>query len=697
MSISFKLITNRISFETHVATVRDYLNWYRGADDHERQDGSTWFAEYIISACWHKMERRIGHWAAVGLIQNLSRLADFMLSEQLSRLDLASWTVEDQALATKRHDFRLSLYIRVLEKSDNLERILKLHKYVIPSSSDAIPDHPKGDSTNTIVLPYLQRQCHKDPYNLYNKETAIEFHHLFVATLLYYATSLRELRKALKRNTELNNLVQKLLKLMTLSERNKSKTTSRMQHKAQESDTYKTMPIFEPLGTPEDSEERMKNLDFSAELGLPVFFNGELEQTLRSLDREMPKATEKEGKQKEMPERKSELLAMLKSHLDRLLPSSQDEVILPDAAEEGEQKEKKLKLTKLKSYVDRLLETSSSSKTPSSSPASDVVIPNASNAARAVYFSCRILNAILVSGAFQRHIQLLVSWRLLTIPSDIDQDIYYEFSLEKDIPWQQYRKTGAESDDPDSEDTANNCDKDLEWDQDPFEIKPKEEIALAIQGWMKLFVQHLHAKSILEYFARHGGKEIPIEIKVYGVSPPKSRPLPTWEELEETIRRSLQDKSTEEQHEMIKVFQSHFQTSDSNSDQRESKSDMAMMALTNDENTAATAQTSGDHLSSGKHSIFHVVSGIVAKTVKTNRWYNIHCEVALASLVVASKSSLEPGITDYANEELVVELGVGIPSILQLRQLTHIVRPSEIESRGSGSFETLLSCLLGIF
>jgi hypothetical protein len=548
-----------------------------------------------------------------------------------------------------------------LEKSDNLERILKLHKYDIPSSSDAIPDHPNGDSTNTIVLPYLQRQCHTDPHNLYNKETVVEFHHLLVATLLYYATSLRELRKALKRTTELNNLVDKLLKSMTILER-KSKTTSRMQHKAQELDTYKAMPIFEPLGTPEDSEERREGeqgKDFSA------CFNEKLEMTLRSLDEEMPKATtkwgkqKKGGKQKEMPERKSELLAMLKSHLDRLLASSPDEATLPKAAEEGEQEEKKLKLTKLKSYVDGLL------KTTPSSPASDVVMPDASDAARAVYFSSRILNAILVSRAFQCHIKFLVTWRLLSIPSDMDQELYCDFSLEKDIPWQQCRKTGAESDD--SEDSANNCDKDLEWDQNPFEINSMEEIALAVQGWMKLFVQHLHAKSTLEFFARRGGSEVPIEIKVYGVTPPKNRPLPTWEELEETIKRSLQDKTAEEQHEMIKVFQRHFQTSDSPTNDENS--------LTNDKNTAATTQTSGDGWPplASKHNIFKVFSEILAKTVKTRRWYNVHCEVALASLVVAYQSFPGQRVLDYVDEELVVELGVGIPSILQLRQLTHIV------------------------
>src|SRR5271168_4471578 len=79
MLISLELITNRISFGTHVVTVRDYLNWYRVADNKERQDGSKMFGEYLVSACWRKMERRIGHWASVGLMQQLHNiLLDFL-------------------------------------------------------------------------------------------------------------------------------------------------------------------------------------------------------------------------------------------------------------------------------------------------------------------------------------------------------------------------------------------------------------------------------------------------------------------------------------------------------------------------------------------------------------------------------------------------------------------------------------------
>jgi hypothetical protein len=64
---------------------------------------STFFAEYIISACWHKMERRIGHWAAVGLMYNLCKL---MGESVLSLL-----VVEDEVPVAKQSDVKLSMYL----------------------------------------------------------------------------------------------------------------------------------------------------------------------------------------------------------------------------------------------------------------------------------------------------------------------------------------------------------------------------------------------------------------------------------------------------------------------------------------------------------------------------------------------------------------------------------------------------------
>ena len=73
---------------------------------------------------------------------------------------------------------------------------------------------------------------------------------------------------------------------------------------------------------------------------------------------------------------------------------------------------------------------------------------------------------------------------------------------------------------------------------------------MAIQGWVMLFVQHLHAKSILESFARRRENEARIDFKIYGVRfPEKPLSLPTWEALEEIKKKHpLQNVLSAQQH-----------------------------------------------------------------------------------------------------------------------------------------------------
>ena len=195
MSISLKLITNRTSFGSHVATVQAYLNWYRNNDSDKRKEGTKLFSEYLIFACWHKMERRIGHWAAVGLMHNLCTLSDIALS---------SLAIKDETVT--KSDYKLSLYLRAMEKNDTLEEILRYHPYVIPSDA-IVPDLLKDNSTKTkMILPCLQRICHESPHKLYNKKNAIEFHYFLVAVMLCYARALRKLHVWHKSTEEENML-----------------------------------------------------------------------------------------------------------------------------------------------------------------------------------------------------------------------------------------------------------------------------------------------------------------------------------------------------------------------------------------------------------------------------------------------------------------------------------------------------------
>jgi hypothetical protein len=503
------------------------------------------------------MERRIGHWAAVGLMYNLSEIKDESLS------------FDDEAPDTKQIDFKLSLYLQAMA-GESLVKILKFHPLVIPSDTIL----PEGDSTGTeIVLPCLQRLCQETPHSIYNKETVIEFHHLLVATMLCYARSLRGLRKAHEMQSKQNAM------------NSKGKST-RKETNLRGNDERKSRMARNTRGDELDIEDLMETFDALATR--PAVSEEEEEET--------------KGKEKEEEEETKR---------------KEEEAKRKEEEEEAKRKEEEAKRKE--------------------------------DAARGLFIISRLLNAILVSGAFQRHIRCLVKNKCLSIPMDMHQEHFRKFAETKDIPWQQSRKIQTEMfqslrpEESDSIAESEGTRSSREGDQDPFEINNDEDVIMAIQGWVKLFVQHLHAKSILESFARRGTRDISIDIKVYGVGPSQNPlPLPSWEDLEKIIRSSLQNKKIEEQDNMIEVFRSHFQTSSDN--------------IAKDDN-AAMAHSSR---SSGKNPIFTVISDIITQKAKTRpRYYNIHCEAALAGLVSASMDPAN-ALAPYADNDFIAELLVGL-------------------------------------
>jgi hypothetical protein len=546
-----------------VATVQEYLNWYRANNgDNERREGSAFFSEYLISACWSKMMRRIGHWAAVGLMYNLKMA-------RVSDLPFQSLIIDDEAPGS---DFRLSMYLRVIERNNSLEKILSYHKYNIPSDATL----PK-DTTVKIVLPCLQRLCHEKAHNLYNKDTVAEFHHLLVANMLCYASALRDLCKA-----------------------------------------------FEKLKTEDANNSKKKKMKAD-----PNKKRGGKEENLKAAKKNEHKLKESET-----------------DYVDFTIEALEG---LATRAAVMEEKQATTKLDQESSKQHKEATSDNANTTPLSS---DIEIKRA---AHGVLFTSRLLKAILASSAFRRHIKLLVA-NFKLIPSARSETIFYRFAHDNDIPWQQSRSTRTQLDQTltfkksDGSDNAESDDSDtinLERDQDPFSINDEEDITMAILGWMKIFVQHLHAKNTLESFAKRGN--IPIEIKVYGVSQPASESLllPTWETLEKIMRSSLQDSSEpdEEQNKIINTFLSYFKTSDD----------------ANDDDTAR-AKTGGN-ASPSKNRIFNVIGDIIAqKTTKRFAYYNIHCETALAGL--AAVSNFPEKLAAYVNKEFASELNVGfVPSI----------------------------------
>ncbi|KAM6502323.1 hypothetical protein JOM56_002300 [Amanita muscaria] len=63
-----------------------YLNRFKEQSYYNRSllSLSPQFSEYIVSACWQKMEQWIGHWSAVGLLHQLSKISEHFLRSQVN-------------------------------------------------------------------------------------------------------------------------------------------------------------------------------------------------------------------------------------------------------------------------------------------------------------------------------------------------------------------------------------------------------------------------------------------------------------------------------------------------------------------------------------------------------------------------------------------------------------------------------------
>ncbi|KAM6490168.1 hypothetical protein JOM56_014360 [Amanita muscaria] len=134
------------------------------------------FSEYLVAACWRKMHRRIRNWAAVGLVHDLSKISDEMLSRVLNMITYSS-----------QPDVKLAH--QLLSQDEGLSIIMKC--YPIDSPSDTGPNPPHGG---------LQRlwQSALNGTILYTRDTALEFHHFVVATLITYTRALKCLHDAEK-------------------------------------------------------------------------------------------------------------------------------------------------------------------------------------------------------------------------------------------------------------------------------------------------------------------------------------------------------------------------------------------------------------------------------------------------------------------------------------------------------------------
>ena len=203
------VISRKLSLGDHAATITQYLNWYRNASSQdERSHGSTHFAEYLVAACSGKMERRISHWAAIGLLYNmadveLGKLAEVVSSSQLN----------------DNQDTKLARELRALQSHNMLAEFMENDPYS-PKSEDAATNSPAGAEE---ILPSLLAACNSNlAPTLYTAATCVEFHRFFVTILITYGASLASMNASLKKIQEKASAEKKIAKERKLAAKRKA-------------------------------------------------------------------------------------------------------------------------------------------------------------------------------------------------------------------------------------------------------------------------------------------------------------------------------------------------------------------------------------------------------------------------------------------------------------------------------------------
>jgi hypothetical protein len=149
----------------HANVVSSYLNVYRTSlQRHPFSDG---FFLYLVARCWRKMYKRACHWSVMSFIEGISDIKEDTWNNVPSGIFQSG--VVDKALA------------RMLATVNH-------------ANFDKILSHlPLSIGTRTIDA--LLSRCKNIDGVLYDQETFLEFHSLFVATFVAYAEALTNLRR----------------------------------------------------------------------------------------------------------------------------------------------------------------------------------------------------------------------------------------------------------------------------------------------------------------------------------------------------------------------------------------------------------------------------------------------------------------------------------------------------------------------
>ena len=187
--------------ENHIATITEFINCYRVANEKERNKHFWRFSAYVILASWEKMYRRIMNWTSKGFFFRLKNVLAFDIKNQVRK--------HYQAPMPKNPD-------------DNPYKTLHKVMVFLTTSEDNLASLESVMSqlqhTNDIILvrnanPELPFLCAAleaanrngyDPNNpVYNENTCMEFHSLLIALFWGYGRALESLSKAAKRGRQM--------------------------------------------------------------------------------------------------------------------------------------------------------------------------------------------------------------------------------------------------------------------------------------------------------------------------------------------------------------------------------------------------------------------------------------------------------------------------------------------------------------
>jgi hypothetical protein len=164
----------------HAETLSDYLYEY-GAYPDERLNYSQVFFDYLVSACWPKLHKRLSSWRGLGLIRNFEDRVNLLNGH----LGLIGTSVGPNESFMDRG-----------AGDRTLVQFLCLNPIVFDAMLPSVLDK---NVTSVSVFDHLLKAVHnahqlEDLTNIYTKETALGFHYLVYCSFLLAGQALRKIK-----------------------------------------------------------------------------------------------------------------------------------------------------------------------------------------------------------------------------------------------------------------------------------------------------------------------------------------------------------------------------------------------------------------------------------------------------------------------------------------------------------------------